>query len=120
MIRGLKIQFQTFPPQKPTCFRPNTVAMTLSLTQEKMASIRQTCSNLLMNQAATIRELAQIVGTLTSTKQAVLSAPLHYRKLQMLKTRAFLQHQSYGAAIDLIPEAQEELRWWLHYLESHN
>lgn len=95
-------------------------AMTLSLTTDRMNAIKQTCNSLLASKTSTVRDLAKIIGTLTATMQAILTAPLHYRRLQMLKTKALLEHKSYGTKVPLTPETREELRWWIHYMDQHN
>ncbi len=98
----------------------DTTRMQLSLSLEKMEAIKQACANLLQHKTVTVRELAEVVGKLSATMQAVLTAPLHYRRLQMLKTRALLQQKSYSAMVTLTKEAQEELHWWIHYLQDWN
>ena len=58
--------------------------MTFSLPQQKIENIQNKCKNLLKVKTTTVRELAKVVGTITSSIQAVLPAPTgNYRcKLQ--------------------------------------
>ena len=49
-----------------------------------------------------MRQIARIVGSLSSTCLAVLPAPLHYRGLQSLKIRGLLPHLSYEL---IVPES---------------
>ena len=61
------------------------------------------------------RQLAQIIGLLSSAIPAILPAHLHYRALQRLRYQALLQSQgNYESAIHLSAEAQRDLHWWIH------
>lgn len=56
-----------------------------------------------------VRELAEVIGKLSTTMQAVLTAALQYRQLQMQKTKVLLQQMSYIALVELTKKAHEEL-----------
>ena len=62
--------------------------MTLSVTEEKLRSLISQCKRLLGAQQTTIRQLAHVIGLMTSMKPTILPAPLHYRALQELKNTA--------------------------------
>ena len=95
--------------------------MSLWLPERKMEEIKGHCAQLLNSKEAPVRELAQLVGKLTSTVRAVLPAPLHYRHLQMAKTKALLKGgQSYETQVSMSEGAQEELRWWIESLSWVN
>ena len=66
----------------------------------------------------TIRQLARIIGVMTSMTPAVLPTPLHYRALQELKNTALDHHHSYFAQITLTQEAKQDLMWWRTYLRQ--
>ena len=94
--------------------------LSLSLPASKVAKIRQECVKMLGAVTVSVRELASLIGKLTVSIMAILPAPLHYRKLQMLKTKGLLKHQSYEAQVCLDPSSREELRWWIANLEHWN
>ena len=98
----------------------DTCAMQLSLPKAKVVKIRQQCSELVQQKRVTVRALAKLIGVLSSTMQAVLPAPLHYRELQMLKTRGLMYGKCYGAIVTLTPECLTELRWWMLHLDQCN
>jgi hypothetical protein len=94
--------------------------MSFSLPEDKILKIQASCKEVLSDKHLTVRVLAQLLGQLNACAAAVLPAPLHFRQLQMLKTRALIQGQSYEAPVNLSPECREELRWWIHHLEIWN
>ena len=99
----------------------DTVAMLVQLPPEKVQNIRQKCMEMLSNTHVTVRVLAKLLGKLASTVRAILPGPLHYRQLQMQKTKALLLGgQSYEAPVVLTKECKEELAWWIDSLESWN
>ena len=98
----------------------DTSSMQLSLPSTKVAKIRQQCSALVAQKQVTVRTLAKLIGVLSSTVQAVLPAPLHYRELQMLKTKGLMYGKSYGTTVMLTPECLAELRWWILHLDQCN
>jgi hypothetical protein len=95
--------------------------MTVQLPQEKVQKIKMSCAELLSAEKTTVRQLAQLIGTLTSTAAAIMPGPLHYRHLQMQK-RAGLKanRQSYNASVRLSAEMKQDLEWWINQLECHN
>jgi hypothetical protein len=102
-------------------FQVDSRRMTLTLPEDKIQDIQARCHNLLKRETTTVRHLAKLIGKLTASAQAVLSAPLYYRRLQMQKSRALLQgHQSYESMVTLTPECKKELRWWIEELEQCN
>ena len=94
--------------------------MTLELPVDKVVQIKEDCRNLLRTGKTTVRMLAKLIGRLTASVLAVLPAPLHYRQLQMQKTRALLKFKQYEAEVFLNAECKEELRWWIIHLEDWN
>ena len=78
------------------------------------------CQHLLDLQVVTVRELAKVLGHLTSTIQAVFPAPLHLRHLQEDKNKALGLHHTYEYSIPLNTQAKEELVWWRDNLEAWN
>ena len=67
------------------------------------------------------RQLAQLIGKLHATSQAVLPALLFYRSLQGDLQRVLnLTNQNYTALLSLSTQAQEELTWWQEKLAQWN
>ena len=57
--------------------------MLFSLPHKKVVDIKTNCVMLLNSDVVTVRDVAKVTGRLTACAAAVLSAPLHYRHLQM-------------------------------------
>ncbi|VDI82241.1 Hypothetical predicted protein [Mytilus galloprovincialis] len=75
---------------------------------------------MLEHKKVSARDLAQLIGQLTATNQAVLPGPLHYRSLQILKTKALHLGGHYDHQIQLNEEVQNELHLWVTKLGSWN
>ena len=99
-------------------FLINSKRMTLAVTDEKIKSLISQCKTLMESPQITIRQLARIIGVMTSMTPAVLPAPLHYQALQELKNTALDHHHSYFAQITLTQEAKQDLMWWRTYLRQ--
>ena len=69
-------------------FQQNSVTMTISLTTDKAAKVKDACVALLHNLSPTIREVSQVLVLLTSSMPGVMYGPIHYRSLDMKKTMA--------------------------------
>ena len=61
----------------------NSVSLDISLTEEKIQKVKTKCQNLLTETETSILELAQVIGLLASTIQAVLPARLQCQYLQL-------------------------------------
>lgn len=101
-------------------FVVNTLEMTLHLPGYKVESIKTLCSTFLGQRELSVRDLSQLIGTLTASIQAIFPAPLHYRHLQNLKHQALSQRKGYDSRTALSREAREEIQWWLVHLEAWN
>ena len=69
-------------------------SMTVALTGEQAVKVKEACQQLLQEKAITIREVAKVLGLLTSSSPGVLYGPLHYRSLEMDKTQALKSNQA--------------------------
>jgi len=98
----------------------NSKTMTMSLAQEKVDKIRAKCQSIVKLSEVTVRQVAEVIGTLSATAMAVLPAPLHYRHLQMTKTKGLMGAKSYEEKIFLTVASKEELRWWILHLQNAN
>ena len=101
-------------------FQIDTITMSLSLPPDKVQKIRKECRHCLHMSRTTPRQLAHLIGLMTSTSPAVLPAPLHYRMLQMLRSQALSNHQSYDTPIPWTREAYQDLEWWVDQMSSYN
>ena len=63
--------------------------MTVSLTPERINSLKAECKKLLKRQVMTVREVAQVIGKMVASFPAVRYGPLHYRSLENDKKRGF-------------------------------
>ena len=66
-------------------FLINSETMTIHLPEDKVQKVMKECRLLINKKSVTARELAHLIGLLTSTIPAVSVAPLHYRALQRLR-----------------------------------
>ena len=94
-------------------------SMTVALTREQAVKVKEACQQLLQEKAITIREVAKVLGLLTSSLPGVLYGPLHYRSLEMDKTQALNSHQgNFDSIMDLSGEAVADLQWWINSVEE--
>jgi hypothetical protein len=101
-------------------FLVDSQALTLALPRDKIRRVKKECQNLLDLQVVTVRELAKVLGHLTSTIQAVFPAPLHFRHLQECKNKALGLSHKYEHPFKLTIQAKEELVWWRDNLDAWN
>ena len=90
-------------------FVVDSLTLSLALPRDKIRNVRKECQALLNLPLVTVRQLAKLLGHLTSTIQAVFPGPLHFRHLQNEKNRALVHSQTYDSATPLSPQAREEL-----------
>lgn len=95
-------------------------ALTLALPRDKIRRVKKECQDLLESPLVSVRQLAKVLGHLTSTIQAVFPGPLHFCHLQGEKNRAFEHSRTYECSILLSPQAKEELVWWKDNLDAWN
>ena len=101
-------------------FLIDSQAMTLALPRDKVRKVKKECQSALNHPQITVRELAKVLGNLTSTIQAVFLGPLHFRHLQGDKNKALTHLGSYDSLVQLSPQALEELIWWRDNLDAWN
>ena len=99
-------------------FLVNSSTMTLALPG-KVTKIQMEARQLLSSPLVSGRQVARMVGLLSSNIPAILPAPLHYRHLQYLKNQA-VSTGSYETRVALSVEAQAELHWWTKFLGTTN
>ena len=101
-------------------FTVDTVKMTLSLPTDKVDKIIKKCRKLLSARTVKVRELAEMVGLLTSSVKAILPAPLHYRHMQMTQAKGLMSGRSYETKVSLPPQTIQDLKWWIDNIVNQN
>ena len=76
------------------------------------------CCRMLSRKSASARELAQLIGILTSLNPAVLPAQFFYRNLKRMMTTLLNRSSSYDFCQTLTREAISNLQFWIHKLPS--
>ena len=95
----------------------NSLQMTVSPTQEKIQKTIKACSDLLMMINPPIFEGAKVLGIVVSNFPGAKLGPLHYRALELDKTRALATNSgNYGAPLHLSDASTEELQWWVTHI----
>ena len=90
----------------------DSVAMTITLNNNKKQKRKTICANLLSG-VTTIRTISQVLGKITSSFPATKFGRLHYRNREVFKTRALKYHKNnFNAKVGLSEEAKGNLRWW--------
>ncbi|XP_070554658.1 uncharacterized protein [Ptychodera flava] len=92
----------------------------MSLPQGKMNHIMNHSAKVIHKQTVSVRELASLIGKMTASMAAVVPAPLQCRFLQMAKTKALINQNSYEAKVTLTSGCKEELQWWIEHLRDNN
>lgn len=92
----------------------NSILMIVSLTMQKAQKVVSLCQHRLQNRRCTIREFAELIGTLVSTEPGIEYAPLFYRGLEREKAEALkVNYGNFEAKITLSNEACKDLEWWI-------
>ena len=90
----------------------DSLTLCLALPGDKVRSIRRERECLIANPTTTVRQLAHLLGGLSSSIQAVFPAPLYYLYLQQAKIQALRSGGHYESQVVLNQEVIEELQWW--------
>ena len=99
----------------------SSLSMDLKLPGEKIRKIRQEARHLLQLKQPSAHLLSQFLGKLNATSPALQMAPLFCRSLQICLKQALTDNQqNYQAAVQLSPQALEDLQWWELHLSSWN
>ena len=96
----------------------DSVTMTITLNNNKKQKLKILCANLLSG-VTTIRTISQVLGKITSSFPATKFGRLHYRNLEVFKTRALKYHKNnFNAKVCLSEEAKGDLRWWKNNIDE--
>ena len=92
----------------------DSVAMTVSLPQDKIINAIQLCHQVLGASPLQIQLLAQLIGTLVSLFPACPLGQLHYRTLEHVKLAALRNNKwSYDAFCVLNYASVHDIHWWI-------
>lgn len=94
-------------------FQIDSIKMMIYLPLNKILEIKEKCQNLINQKSGTARDVAEVLGHITQSLQAIAPAPLHYRYLKWSQIRALLIRKSYSTRVHLSPDCLGELRWWI-------
>ena len=92
------------------------VEMAVSLPQEKVESISKRCQDVLSMQEVLIKDLAKLLGTLSSTALAILPAPTYIRYLQRQQIHNLCLKRDCNSKVAVDRLCKEELNWWISNL----
>ena len=112
-IHPLKSVFT--PSQKLTFLGsvPDSIAMTVTPTAEKVQRILSVYATLLKTQMQTIQQVAEVIGILVPNFPSAQYGPLHYCPLERDKYLTLLANKGdYGGEMQLSPPTLSELQWW--------
>ena len=97
-------------------FLLNSVSMTIMVTKEKQDKIKELGRRLVSCRSLKVRSLASFIGNAVAAGPGVPLAPLHYKYLEVLRTRALVVGKGdYNAVMSLDHKAKEVVSWWLTY-----
>ena len=92
----------------------NSISMTVSLNKDKIDNITRLGQDIISRRSCSIREAAQLIGTLVSCSSGVEYGPLYYKQLEIEKIDALKKHQgSFEAQMQLSQLAKSDIRWWI-------
>ena len=87
--------------------------MKVYLTQDTADSIRSVCDTVLSSTCLIIRQVAQLLGKITSSLPGAMFGPLYYHNLDMNKTKAPKEAKgNFDQVITLSQDAIPEIHWW--------
>ena len=96
------------------------VEMTVSMSQEKVEPISKRFQDILSMQEVSIKDLAKVLETLSSTTLAILPAPMYMRYLQRQQIPNLCLEIDYNSKVALNSLFKEELTWWISNLRLPN
>ena len=94
--------------------------MTICLTPEKQVKLVNACQNVLSESTPSVRTVAQLLGLMISSFLGVMYGPLHYRRLDMDKTRALGHSRDFERTMEISSLALEDIQWWIVNIPSSN
>ena len=100
----------------------DSLKMWVSLTPERAQKLVEACCKLLNNPRPTIREVAQVLGLMTSSFPGAMFGPLHYRSLEMDKTTALQANKgNFDKGMCVSDDSISDIKWWIKSIpEAYN
>ena len=100
----------------------NSANMTLKLTPERALKLKTACLENLEAATPHIRDVARLLGLMTSSFPGVMYGALHYRALEMGKTCALKQNKgNFDRPMTLSSEVKSDIQWWIDSIsEAYN
>ncbi|XP_068704199.1 uncharacterized protein [Montipora foliosa] len=99
----------------------DSVAMTVSLPEEKLNKLKEQTLSLWERPQCSIRELAHVVGLIVSSFSAIKPARLYYRDLEVCKLAALSSSGGgYNAIVSLSQLARDNLQWFAFNSHLYN
>ena len=96
----------------------DTVAMTITLTDQKKSKIKLLAKQIL-DEYVSIRIVSRFIGNLTSSFEGVPNGRLYYRHIEFDKTVSLKSAKGdYEQNCYLSPLAIEEVQWWFHNIDD--
>ena len=97
----------------------DTIAMTITLTQEKKNKILKLGNDILRKDQVSIRCISKFLGNLTSSFDGVPLGRMHYRHIEFDKTVSLkMARGNYEAHCYLSVEALNEIAWWIENIPT--
>ena len=97
----------------------DSILMRISLTPEKAHKVKNACQQLADTVLPSVRQVAQVLGLLTSSFPGVMYGPLHYRWIEIDKTQALRPCKgNFESPMSLSPESINDLWWWIESVET--
>ena len=96
--------------------------MTVKLTPERALKLKTARLENLEATTTLIRDVARLLGLMTSYFPGVMYGALHYRALEMEKTCALKQNKgNFDRLMTLSSEAKSDIQWWIDSIsEAYN
>ena len=99
----------------------DSVAMTVTLPDEKKEELVSLIQYILSREYCRIRKVASLVGKMVSSLPASLYGALYYRTIENDKNRALKENQgNYDRYMRLSDESKIEIQWWKDNIDNMN
>ena len=95
----------------------DTRQMTIALPETKLHGLQKMCKKMVRLEVTSLRELAQLLGTMVASHPAILPAPLHYRCLERTKSQALRKGLPYKTEVQVDAGMLDDLQ---DKLSKHN
>eukprot|EP00794_Sanderia_malayensis_P002708 gene2708-3130_t len=100
-------------------FSIDAINQTIQLTDFKKNKTEDLCQHVLSAKTLSIRQVAKLLGTLTSAFPGVKFGPLHYRSLESCKIAALKKAKgNFDSNMLLSQLATQDIQWWINNIES--